>query len=162
MFTGDLSGGFDPGLADRGSDARLGDLEALSPLRAVDHRHRRDACAQTAGSVSWQTLAEPSDLFAQAGEAFANAKYAEAIRLALLALIARLEKQGLIRYDTTRTNREYQRELRHMTDVAASFGQLARIYERVWYGRVSAGRAEAEEAIGLCRSLINREDLAPE
>ncbi len=118
--------------------------------------------AETAGSASWQTLEEPSDLFAQAGEAFADAKYADAIRLALLALIARLQKQGLIRYDTTRTNHEYQRELRHMKDVAASFGQLARIYERVWYGRFSAGRAEAEVAISLCRSLIHREDLAPE
>ena len=88
--------------------------------------------------------------------------YAEAIRLALLALIARLEKQGLLRYDTTRTNREYQMELRHTSELAACFGQLARIYERVWYGRVPAGRAEAEQAISLCGSVINREDLAPE
>ena len=70
---------------------------------------------------SWQTLPEPSDLFEQAGEAFRDGKYAEAIRLALLALIARLEKQGLLRYDTTRTNREYQRELRPTTELAASF-----------------------------------------
>jgi hypothetical protein len=88
--------------------------------------------------------------------------YAEAIRLALLALIARLEKQGLLRYDTTRTNREYQMELRHRSELAACFGQLARIYERVWYGRVPAGRAEAEQAINLCGSVINREELAAE
>jgi Domain of unknown function (DUF4129) len=113
--------------------------------------------------ASWQTLAEPSDLYQQAGEAFAEGKYAEAIRLALLSLIARLEKQGLLRYDTTRTNREYQAELRRRaSDLAVSFGQLARIYERAWYGRVPAGRAEAEQAIGLCRSLFTREDLAPE
>ncbi len=117
--------------------------------------------APTGAGAAWQTLAEPADLFDQAGEAFAARKYAEAIRLALLALIARLEKQGLLRYDTTRTNREYQRELRHKSDLAASFGQLARIYERVWYGRAEAGRAEAEQAIGLCRSLLNKEDLAP-
>ena len=76
--------------------------------------------------------------------------------------IARLEKQGLLRYDTTRTNREYQRELRTGRTWPRRFGQLARIYERVWYGRASAGRAEAEQAIGLCGSVINREDLAPE
>jgi Domain of unknown function (DUF4129) len=118
--------------------------------------------AQAATSVSWQSLPESSDLFAQAREAFADRKYAEAIRLALLALIARLEKQGLIRYDTTRTNREYQSELCAQADLAASFGQLARIYERVWYGRAPAGPAEAEAAIDLCRLLINREDLATE
>ena len=107
-------------------------------------------------------LAEATDLFAQAGQAFRDGKHAEAIRLALLALIARLEKQGLLRYDTTRTNREYQRELCQRADLAARFGQLARIYDRVWYGRASAGAAEAEQAISLCGSVINREDLVPE
>jgi hypothetical protein len=118
--------------------------------------------AQKATTVSWEALPESSDLFLQASNAFANSKYADAIRLALLALIARLEKQGLLRYDTTRTNREYQGELRSHKELAASFGQLARIYERVWYGRESAGPAEAEQAIGLCRLLIHREDLVPE
>jgi hypothetical protein len=112
--------------------------------------------------ASWHALAEPSQLFEQAGQALRDGMHAEAIRLALLALIARLEKQGLLRYDTTRTNREYQVELRQSSELAARFGQLARIYERVWYGRVSAGRAEAEKAISLCGSVINSEGLAPE
>jgi Domain of unknown function (DUF4129) len=112
--------------------------------------------------ATWQPLAEAADLFAQAGQALRDGLHAEAIRLALLALIARLEKQGLLRYDTTRTNREYQRELRQRADLAACFGQLARIYDRVWYGRASAGAAEAEQAISLCGSVINREDFAPE
>jgi hypothetical protein len=113
-------------------------------------------------AARWQTLPEAADLFAQAGQALGEGIYAEAIRLALLALIARLEKLGLLRYDTTRTNREYQRELRQRSDLAACFGQLAGIYERVWYGRVPAGRAEAEQAIRLCGSALNEEDLAPE
>ena len=37
---------------------------------------------------SYQMLAEPTDLFRQASEAFGDGQYAEAIRLALLALIA--------------------------------------------------------------------------
>ena len=123
---------------------------------------RAEPGAPKGPAAAWQTLAEPATLFGEAGDAFAARKYAEAIRLALLALIARLEKQGLLRYDTTRTNREYQRELRHTSDLAASFGQLARIYERVWYGRMPAGRDEAERAIGLCRALLGKEDLAPE
>jgi hypothetical protein len=113
-------------------------------------------------AVAWRSLAEAADLYEQAGEALREGKYAEAIRLALLALIARLEKLGLLRYDTTRTNREYQRELRPLPDLAACFGQLARIYERVWYGRVSASRTDAELAISLCRSVINNEEHAPE
>ncbi len=120
------------------------------------------AAPGTHEGVTSQTLAEASDLFEQAGRAFREGAYAEAIRLALLALIARFEKQGLLRYDTTRTNREYQRELRHAPELAACFGQVARIYERVWYGRVSAGRAEAEDALHLSRSVIQGEDRAPE
>ncbi len=112
--------------------------------------------------VTWQTLAEASLLFEQAGQAFGAGMFAEAIRLALLALIARLQKQGLLRYDTTRTNREYQMELGRRTELAACFGRLARIYERVWYGRMPAGRAEAEQAISLCGSVISREELAAE
>ncbi len=116
----------------------------------------------TQDEETWQPLAEATDLFAQATTAFRDGKHADAIRLALLALIARLEKEGLLRYDTTRTNREYQRELRQRADLAARFGQLARIYDRVWYGRARAGAAEAEQAINLCASVIKREDLAPE
>jgi hypothetical protein len=112
--------------------------------------------------VTWQMLAQAPALFEQASQACRDGRYAEAIRLALLALIAQLEKQGLLRYDTTRTNREYQRDLRHRSELAECFGQLARIYERVWYGRLSASHAEAERAISLCGSVINGEDLAPE
>ncbi len=118
--------------------------------------------ANDATTAGWQTLPEPSDLFMQASDAFAARAFADAIRLALLALIARLEKQGLLRYDNTRTNREYQRELRPHQDLAARFAHLARIYERVWYGREKAGPAEAQEAIGLCKLLINGEELVAE
>ena len=114
------------------------------------------------GRTRWQALPEPVDLLEEAGHAFKWGKYAEAVRLALLALIARLEKEGLLRYDTSRTNREYQRELRDRAELAASFGRLARIYERVWYGGSPAGREEAEQALGLCRTMIAGEDLAPE
>ena len=62
--------------------------------------------------MSWQTLAGAGGPLRASRRGVRHGKYAEAIRLALLALIARLEKQGLIRYDTTRTNREYQMELR--------------------------------------------------
>ncbi|MHB1561016.1 MAG: DUF4129 domain-containing protein [Isosphaeraceae bacterium] len=109
-----------------------------------------------------EVLPESADLFEQAGLALTEGHHAEAIRLALLALIARLEKQGLLRYDTSRTNREYQRELRPSAEIAAGFGRLARIYDRVWYGGRPAGREDAEQAIGLCRTMIAGEGLAAE
>ena len=42
-----------------------------------------------------------------------------------------------------------------------ALGQLARIYDRVWYGRVTPDRAAAELAINLCRSMINWEGPTP-
>jgi hypothetical protein len=118
--------------------------------------------ATTREVTSWETLPEASQLFEQAGQAFRDGMNAEAIRLALLALIARLESRGLLRYDHTRTNREYQRELREQADVAAPFGEVARIYERVWYGRWPAGQAEAERAISVSGLVIHGKEAAPE
>jgi hypothetical protein len=133
----------------------------LSPVIARWIRGRM-AEPGAADPLAWQTLPEASSLFDEAGLAFRAGNHAEAIRLALLAVIARLEKQGLLRYDRTRTNREYQRELRPAGELAACFDQVARIYERVWYGRAPAGRDEAEQALRLSGSLINGEGRAAE
>ena len=97
-----------------------------------------------------QALPAANYLRDEAARALRDGRRAEAIRLALLALIAALEKAGLLRYDTTRTNREYRAELRPRPDLAAQVGRLARIYEGVWYGREPAGRDQAEESIRLC------------
>jgi hypothetical protein len=111
--------------------------------------------------LTLRTLQEASDLFEQGVRGLRAGMYAEAVRFALLALIARLEKQGLLRYDSTRTNREYQVELGGRLELAVRFGELARVYERAWYGRVPAGRADALQAINLCGSMIHGEDFAP-
>ncbi|WP_165075809.1 DUF4129 domain-containing protein [Paludisphaera rhizosphaerae] len=114
-----------------------------------------------ADALALETLAAASDLREQAAHALASGRHAEAIRLALLALIAALEQQGLLRYDTTRTNREYRAELRPRPDLAERFGRLAVIYERVWYGREPAAREQAEESIRLCALAIDGEAVSP-
>lgn len=111
--------------------------------------------------VDWQTLAEADVLSEQAARALRAGQYAEAIRFALLALIASLQQRGLLRFDPARTNREYQSELRHVPELAAPFGQLALIYERVWYGRLPARPDDAERAIRLSGSLIDTKRTEP-
>jgi hypothetical protein len=112
-------------------------------------------------AVDSEVLADAADLRDEAGRALREGRHAEAIRLALLALIAALEQRGLLRYDTTRTNREYRAELRPRPELADRFGRLARIYEAVWYGRQPASREQAEESIRLCGPQLDAEALAP-
>lgn len=104
-------------------------------------------------------LPQADRLFHDAVEALSASRYAEAIRLTILALIARLEQRGLLRYDPARTNREYQVELRPAPALAALFGEVARPFERVWYGGQPATRAAAEQVIDVCRPVITAEGL---
>lgn len=99
-------------------------------------------------------LPEADALFQQAAEAAHAGRYADTVRLALLALIAHLQQRGLLRYDPTRTNREYRSELRGEPALARMFGQVARPYERVWYGRLPATPADAEQVMDLCRTVL--------
>lgn len=110
--------------------------------------------------LEFAQLPESAVLFEQANQACREGRYADAIRLAILALIARLQHDGLLRYDPTRTNREYQRDLRPRPDLAALFVAVARPFERVWYGRQPATPSDAERVIETCRTLINAEGAA--
>ncbi len=121
----------------------------------------REAPRVGAETVASEALPAADDLRAQAAVADRDGRHAEAIRLALLALIATFEKRGLLRYDATRTNREYRAELRRRPELAAGFGRLARIYEGVWYGREPASRESSAESIRLCESLVDAEALSP-
>ena len=98
-------------------------------------------------NATWEPLAEAADLFDQASLAFRDGRHAEAIRLALLALIARLEK----RVSCATTRRGPTANTRgNFATCRSSPRPLAnsrRIYDRVWYGRVRRGRADAEQAI---------------
>jgi hypothetical protein len=126
-------------------------------VQAFMRRAGRDAPLAGPDGIASEPLAAASDLREQAMRALDAGRHADAIRLALLALIAALEQRGLLRYDATRTNREYRAELRPRPELAERFGRLARIYERAWYGREPAGREQAEESIRLCAAPIDGE-----
>jgi hypothetical protein len=122
--------------------------------------HARTAAAGGPDLAPSERLPEALVLFDQAARAVAESRWAEAIRLGLLALIARLQQQGLLRYDPARTNREYQADLRPAQGLAAVFGQVARPYERVWYGGAAATRADAEQVLAWCRPVVTGEGAA--
>jgi hypothetical protein len=73
--------------------------------RAADRSRRAESSAGPDGDTApikegatRQTLPDPSDLYEQAGTALRDGRYAETIRLAFLALVAWLERRGLLRY----------------------------------------------------------------
>jgi Domain of unknown function (DUF4129) len=122
---------------------------------------RRSApAARPAERLISQELPEATKLYEEATRALSEGKFAEALRLAFLALIARLQEQGLLRYDPARTNREYQADLGRLPDLAALFSVVARPYERVWYGRMPASGADAKSVLDDCRPVV-MERVAP-
>jgi hypothetical protein len=111
-----------------------------------------------AAALPFEQLPEALLLYDQARQALQGGQYAETIRLALLALIARLQQRGLLRYDPARTNREYQLDLRPAPEVASIFGEVVRPYERIWYGRLPATVGDAERVLGACRPVVTGEE----
>jgi len=127
-------------------------LWKLSPVILSWLRKGREV-SQLKPAFQQQELPQASLLFDQAALALDKGEFAASVRLALLAVIAALADHGL-RCDRTRTNREYENELRPMPELAATFARLARIHERIWYGKWHAERSEAEQALALCRSFL--------
>jgi hypothetical protein len=94
-------------------------------------------------------ILRPSDLLSRAERSAAAGHYREAIRLLYLALLSRLDQQGLINYDHTKTNWEYLRTTRSIVTLHRPFLQLTAIFDRKWYGFEPAALAD----YGECRRL---------
>lgn len=108
--------------------------------------------------VHEEQLAEPRVLLAQAEAALRAGQEREALRLAFLALIAWLQQRRLLRYDASRTNREYYRDLRGDAKMAELFHQAVQPFERVWYGEMPVRRSDAELVLSLCHRAMPREE----
>lgn len=91
-------------------------------------------------------LSRRAEALARRGE------YLEALRCFYLAALTRLHEKELIRYERTRTNGEYLRQLRaaeEAREVAGAFGRLTRLFDRKWYGDRAANADDYER----CREL---------
>ena len=60
--------------------------------------------------------------------------YRNAIRYLYLSSLLVLDEQGLLRYDRSRTNREYLRSLSSKPDLANPLRDVIDVFDRVWYG----------------------------
>lgn len=97
------------------------------------------------------TLAQADHLLEQARAALLQGDRRNAIRLAFLSLIAWLQHRGQLKYDPSRSNREYQRDLRRFPDSVTSFRSAAVPFERCWYGGRDLGVNEIQDVITMCQ-----------
>jgi hypothetical protein len=60
--------------------------------------------------------------------------YRNAVRYLYLSSLLVLDEQGLMRYDRSRTNREYLRSVSSKPELAKPLRDVIEVFDRVWYG----------------------------
>jgi hypothetical protein len=96
-------------------------------------------------------LPRADQLLEQSRAALLAGDHRSAIRLAFLSLLAWFQDRGQLKYDPSRSNREYQRDLRKWPDSVASFRAAAGPFERCWYGGRTLSAEQVEDVIALCQ-----------
>jgi hypothetical protein len=91
----------------------------------------------------------PEELWRQARTLAGEGRHPEALRLLYLAVLFLLDRRRLLRYEPTRTNGEYVRQVRLADsapeDLHAPFEQLTRLFETGWYGGVACEPRDFQE-----------------
>jgi hypothetical protein len=102
-------------------------------------RHR-----QMTGGTAATVEGSPEALLAEADEAAAGRHYRRALRCLYLAVIRHLERRRLLRYDPSRSNGEYLRDLRPHPRLQALLRSVTDLVDGVWYGGQRAGAEDYE------------------
>lgn len=107
-------------------------------------------------SDSPESLPNSRILLDQAQLLLTKGDYQAAMRQAFLSLIAWLQEEGRLRYDPSRSNREYQRDLGQDQELRASFRAAATPYERCWYGGHPSTAEQVQEVLAICRRHVKQ------
>jgi hypothetical protein len=97
------------------------------------------------GNVSYETAWQDGDVdfleiisaegaARRAEETARLGDYRSAVRWLYLSSLLVLEERGLLRYDRSRTNREYLRSVAHLPELSAVLRDVIDVFDRVWYG----------------------------
>ena len=90
--------------------------------------------------------------FSQAESLAKNSDYRQAVRFLYLSTLLSLDERGLLRYDRSKTNREYLRTVAG-SDVAETLGSVVDVFDRVWYGFQPIDAASYERYADAVRRL---------
>jgi hypothetical protein len=121
------------------------------------------AAASPAPAALEAVLTDPDEQNAAAlwGEADALARkgmFLEALRTLYLAVLVLLHRANLIRYERTRTNHEYARQLRPQPEVHKPFKGLTSLFELKWYGERACQPADYDSCRGFAVNIQGEVD----
>jgi hypothetical protein len=102
-------------------------------LRGLFQDFVADAELQHSGGANALPLTADS-AFNRAQNLSSSGDYRTAVRYLYLSLLLMLEERGLLRYDRSKTNREYLRSVAQQPELAATLRDIIDVFDRVWYG----------------------------
>ncbi|MEZ4511834.1 MAG: DUF4129 domain-containing protein [Chloroflexota bacterium] len=79
--------------------------------------------------------------------------YRTAVRYLYLSALLLLEEHNLLRYDRSRTNREYLRSVAHRPELAAILQEVVEVFDRVWYGFQPLGQSDYDRYAAQVEAL---------
>jgi hypothetical protein len=105
----------------------------------------------------------PADLWRRAEARARQGDFLEGVRYLYLAVLTLLHRADLIRYEKTRTNGEYLRQLASADGAGAvvdPFRRLTRLFEQKWYGERACAADDYDSCLDLASQV--REGAKPQ
>ena len=100
-------------------------------LRGVRHQFSGES---ELGEVGDQDEGISADAAFNQAQTLADSRdYRQAVRYLYLSTLLSLDERGLLRYDRSKTNREYLRSV-HGSEFSAPLSRVIDVFDRVWYG----------------------------
>jgi hypothetical protein len=72
--------------------------------------------------------------FAKAQQLSRGGDYRAAVRYLYLSTLLILDERGVMRYDRSKTNREYLRSVSNSPELSKPLGEVIEVFDNVWYG----------------------------
>jgi hypothetical protein len=117
----------------------------------------REETVSTVVTRSFTLLESPNVYWQRAQELLQRGELIEALKNFHLALLAGLEKRGLVVHDRSRTNWEYLTQFRQKSPgpaLVSSFQSLNLIYDRTVFGAESCDAADIQQFASLTNKLL--------
>ncbi len=113
-------------------------LSTRPTVRAPKTKTVRQGQAPAESEATQVAEESPAELWQKAESLAREGRFRDAVRVLYLALLARLHRQQLIRFEPMRTNGEYVRQVqlseRAPPELHEPFGRLTDLFEARWYG----------------------------